>query len=163
MQQTQTTEQVAQEYRLLKYTYSDEEIKEMGESLSEDVIEFTKLELEKKEQNKIWNKELKERMSEIKRMSIIIDQGWVEAEVKCKVEYNNPVYGRKRITRMDTQEAWFEDMDESEFDLFTQDQQGGDTYPVKAEDYLPFQDVDEDEEGFDNDKNELPAWLREEE
>ena len=145
--------------RMLRYEFSDDEIKEMGEDLSDQVMNFSRLDLEKKEQNKIWNKQLKEMMAEIKRTSKIIDDGWIEADTRCKVEFNTPRYGKKRITRTDTQESWIEDMEESEFNLFNQENS---SYTPDEQDYLPFAEVS-DEEGFDNDENELPSWLTEEE
>lgn len=145
--------------RMLRYEFSDDEIKEMGEDLSDQVMNFSRLDLEKKEQNKIWNKQLKEMMAEIKRSSKIIDDGWIEADTRCKVEFNNPRYGKKRITRTDTKESWIEDMEESEFNLFNQENS---SYTPDEKDYLPFAEVS-DVEGFENDENELPSWLREEE
>lgn len=147
--------------RVLRYEFSDDEIKEMGEDLSDQVMNFSRLDLKKKEQNKIWNKELKEMMAEIKRTSKIIDDGWIEADTQCKVEYNNPKYGKKRITRTDTQESWIEDMEDGEFNLFNQ-QLG--TFDSEGDDYLPFAEVsgEDGDEGFDNNENELPSWLREE-
>lgn len=148
--------------RVLRYQFSDDEIKEMGEDLSDQVMNFSRLDLEKKEQNKIWNKELKEMMTEIKRTSKIIDDGWIETDTRCKVEFNNPRYGKKKITRTDTQESWIEDMEESEFNLFNQENS---SYTPDEQDYLPFSEVSDEEghEGLDNDENELPSWLREEE
>ena len=145
--------------RLLRYEFTDDEIKEMGEDLSDQVMNFSRLDLEKKEQNKIWNKQLKEMMAEIKRTSKIIDDGWIEADTRCKVEFNNPRYGKKRITRTDTQESWIEDMEESEFNLFNQENS---SYTPDEQDYLPFAEVS-DQGGFDDDENELPSWLTEEE
>lgn len=145
--------------RMLRYDFTDDEIKEMGEDLSDQVMEFSRLDLEKKEQNKIWNKQLKEMMAEIKRTSKIIDDGWIEADTSCKVEFNTPRYGKKRIIRTDTQESWIEDMEEDEFNLFNQENS---SYTPDEKDYLPFAEVS-DEEGFDNNENELPSWLREEE
>lgn len=145
-------------HRELVYQFTDEEIKQMGEDLSDQVIEFSKLDIEKKEYNKLWNKKLKEMMNEIKRSSKIIDEGYVIRTVPCEIKFNEPRSGKKTVTRQDTGESWVEEMDYEDHNLFNQAEEEED-----EEDVLPFYEVGDEEEEFNDDENEIPSWLTEEE
>lgn len=84
------------------------------------VIEFTKKELEKKEVAKSYNDVLSNMMAMIKKRSYLIDRGEEERDISCRIDWNHPVAGKKRVVRQDSYESWVEDMKPDEMNLFTQ-------------------------------------------
>lgn len=122
----QQTQEKITEVRELIYQFSDSELQQMGDELSKLVLDHVKVELEKKEVTKSYSDQLKAKMKLIKQLSYKIDNGAEVRDVSCQVFYNDPVYGRKKIVRMDTGDYWDEPMDDGEFDLFTQADYGDD-------------------------------------
>lgn len=130
--QTATQEKVV-EIRDLEYNFTDTEIQQMGKDLSERVIDHVRLEIEKKEVTKSYSDQLKGKMKVIKQLSHKLNNGSEVRDVSCQVKYNDPVYGKKTLIRMDTLEEWVEEMDVEEFNLFNQNLPVGD-----SEIYMPW-------------------------
>ena len=137
MNQTQTQEKII-EIRDLEYRFTDSELQEMGRELSEKVIDHVKVELEKKEITKVFNDQIKAKMKLIKQLSYKIDSGYEVRDVSCEVYHNMPVYGKKTIMRMDTQETWIEDMTDDEFNLFNQD--GAKIFSIKPQSTISWEE-----------------------
>ena len=116
----QTAQEIHTETRPLICKLTDQEIQELGQELSEMVIEFTKKELEKKEVAKSYNDVLSNMMAMIKKRSYLIDRGEEERDISCRIDWNHPVAGKKRVVRQDSYESWVEDMKPDEMNLFTQ-------------------------------------------
>ena len=116
----QTAQEIHTETRPLICKLTDQEIQELGQELSEMVIEFTKKELEKKEVAKSYNDVLSNMMAMIKKRSYLIDRGEEERDISCRIDWNHPVAGKKRVVRQDSYESWVEDMTPDEMNLFTQ-------------------------------------------
>lgn len=103
------------ETRELSYRFSELELKELGEQLSEQLSDYFAKEAEKKQVTKHYNSVLKNMMEEVKETTEKLNTGMETREVSCLVEHHSPVYGRMKITRMDTGDYWDEPMD---LDLF---------------------------------------------
>lgn len=114
------TENVIKETRKLRYQFEDHEIEQLGKDLSEMVQSHSELELEKKMVMKSFNEALKAKMKFIHETATKVNNGYEDRDVDCEVEMNNPVYGRKKITRLDTGDYWDEPMCDDEYDLFNQ-------------------------------------------
>lgn len=114
------TENVIKETRKLRYQFEDHEIEQLGKDLSEMVQSHSELEFEKKSVMKSFNEALKAKMKFIHETARKVNDGYEYRDVACEVEMNNPVYGRKKITRLDTGAYWDEQMEDDEYDLFNQ-------------------------------------------
>lgn len=113
-------EQIIKETRTLRYKFEDHEIEQMGKDLSEMVQYHSEVELEKKSVMKTFNEMLKAKMKIIHETAKKINDGHEDREVSCQIEFNTPVYGRKKIIRLDTGDYWDEPMEDDEFNLFNQ-------------------------------------------
>ena len=102
------------ESRLLPYELTDEEINALGREISEIVQEKTKLEIEKKEVTSSYSSKIKGLESKIKGRAKKVIEGKEDRQIECTVIYNEPKYGTKTVTRLDTFDTWEEPMNEDE-------------------------------------------------
>lgn len=111
--QTEQTIRVI-EGRQLVWWFTEDELRELGEDLAAKTLEYGHTEIKKKARMKAYSEDLKKLLADIRYTSKLIDQKFETRLVDCRVEYNEPVYGVKRITRQDTGESWDEDMTDEE-------------------------------------------------
>lgn len=98
MARKETTEE------LLRYTFSPEEKQILSDKLALACQEKYTAEEEKKSAMAGFNKRINEEAANMNHLSRLVNNGWEMRGIACRVEYNCPVAGTKRITRTDTGE-----------------------------------------------------------
>ena len=100
--------------RALTHKFSDEEIKEMTESLTSQMMDVVVLQLEKKEATAEFKRKIDRLQEQNNRLAVWLHDGEKEQPVACEVTFNKPKAGFKTIIRMDTYEKWEEPMEQDE-------------------------------------------------
>lgn len=95
---------------MLNHEFSEDEIREMTENLTDQMIDVVKLEIEKKEATADFKRKLDQLKKQNNQLAMWLNKGEKEQEVAVEIYHNWPVTGRKTIIRMDTFEDWTEDM-----------------------------------------------------
>jgi hypothetical protein len=82
----------------------EDELRDRGRMLSSTLIEYDTVEADKKEATKGFSEQLKGLRGTMRRLSVCIRTKTETRPVQCIVDFNSPVNGTKRITRIDTGE-----------------------------------------------------------
>lgn len=99
-----------QETRSLHVQFDDEDLEKMRDSLARQTMEISALQEEKKEISASINRQIKTLHDRNETLAQdIISQG-KDMPVAVEVTFNKPEMGKKTIVRMDTMDAWVEDM-----------------------------------------------------
>ena len=83
---------------------TEAELEEESRKLTELLVEKSDLEVAKSSSNKHYTDRIKAMEVKIENQIPIVRDREIEREVECRVDYNTPEAGRKRITRLDTNE-----------------------------------------------------------
>jgi hypothetical protein len=98
MARKETTEE------LLRYTFSPEEKQILSDKLALACQEKYTAEDEKKSAMAGFKKRIDEEIANMAHYSRLVNNGWEMRATECRIEYNSPVAGTKRIIRSDTGE-----------------------------------------------------------
>lgn len=109
---TKTTKkpQPKKETRSLDHIFSEEEIKTMTDSLTEQMLKVVELQQEKKDNAAGYKRAIDSLMEQNNNLATWLHAGKREQSTAVEVLYNYPKDGIKTITRMDTYEQWEEEM-----------------------------------------------------
>lgn len=91
--------------KMLRYTFSREELLEIGKKLAEANFRKVQIDSDQKRVVSDFKVQAAKADSEIGSLSQNISSGYDLRMVKCVVEYNNPTVGQKTIRRLDTFEV----------------------------------------------------------
>ena len=100
--------------RLLTHKFSDDEIKEMTDSLASQMMDVVKLQIEKKEEAAEYKRKIDRLMEQNNKLAVWLHDGEMEMPIACEVTMNHPKAGMKTVQRMDTYEKWEEHMEQDE-------------------------------------------------
>lgn len=106
--------------RTLKYEFTDLEMLELGRDLSIKSQELRNLEDQKKSVVSEFSSRMTIAKEQIGQLSDKVASGYEMRDVYCTVVYHVPETGKKIFTRTDTGEEWFEPMNDTDHNLFTQ-------------------------------------------
>ena len=106
--------------RSLKYEFKAEEIHELATELANKNQELRQLEENKKAVTADFGSRMTVCKEQIGLLSDRVASGYEMRDVSCVVDYHIPTPNKKTITRTDTNESWEEQMNETDFNLFTQ-------------------------------------------
>jgi len=98
----------------LKYTFTDEEIKDLSYELAKDTRELRSLNESKKEVMADFTGKIRAKEGSTDRVSEHIANGYEYRMVQCEVVFDSPLDDEKTITRIDTGETWTEPMEDHE-------------------------------------------------
>jgi hypothetical protein len=98
MARKETTEE------LLRYTFSAEEKQILSDKLALACQQKYTAEEEKKSAMAGFKKRIDEEGANMAHFSRLVNNGWEMRPTECRIEYNSPVAGTKRIIRVDTGE-----------------------------------------------------------
>ena len=91
--------------KMLRYTFSREELLEIGKKLAEANGRKVQIDCDQKRVVSDFKAQAAKADSEIGSLSQNISSGYDLRMVKCSVDYNSPCLGKKTITRLDTFET----------------------------------------------------------
>lgn len=89
---------------LLRYTFTAEEKQVLSDKLALACQEKYTAEEEKKSAMAGFKKRIDEEAANMNHFSRLVNNGWEMRPIECRIEYNTPVHGTKRIIRIDTGE-----------------------------------------------------------
>ena len=91
--------------KMLRYTFSREELLEIGKKLAEANGRKVQIDSDQKRVVSDFKAQAAKADSEIGSLSQNISSGYDLRMVKCVIEYNSPIVGQKTIRRLDTFEV----------------------------------------------------------
>lgn len=89
---------------LLRYTFTPEEKQVLSDKLALACQEKYTAEEEKKSAMAGFKKRIDEEAANMNHFSRLVNNGWEMRPTECRIDYNTPVHGTKRIIRIDTGE-----------------------------------------------------------
>jgi hypothetical protein len=99
----------------LKYTFSDDELKEKAAQLAMECKEEREIEDEKKQAMSLFKSKLDSHAANIAKLASYINNGYEYRYIECEIMFDFPLAGRKTFFRKDTGKiAKEEDMTETE-------------------------------------------------
>ncbi len=139
----QPTQHVVKEKRTLQYTFTDQEIHDLSQALASKTKESISVKEEKGKIVAEYGAKLKDIEVSKNKLAEQITNGFELREVDVEILYHTPGEGQKTTKRLDTGEEIVENMEQHEFNLFTQ-YNGGDTPEITQEN--PVNEADQQEE-----------------
>lgn len=106
--------------RSLRYTFTEDEAKELARELANKNQEQRQLEEQKKSVVAEYGSRMTVVKENISMLSDKVASGYEMRDIQCQVEYHTPERNKKTVTRSDSGEEWVEPMLESDFNLFNQ-------------------------------------------
>ncbi len=91
-------------YEAIKFTYSDDEIRELGRQLAQETQGVYDLEKKKKELDAELGAAIKAASGRVESLTVKMNNGYEMREVEVLVMLDDPRPGVKRILRLDTNE-----------------------------------------------------------
>jgi len=96
-------------YEPLKYVFSKDEIRDLGEALAREAQAQMDLHAQKKSSASGYAAQIAENEKRMAELAKKINNGYELREVECMVMMETPRPGMKRIIRIDTNEAIFDE------------------------------------------------------
>lgn len=106
--------------RSLRYTFTEDEAKELARELANKNQEQRQLEEQKKSVVAEYGSRMTVVKENISMLSDKVASGYEMRDIQCQVEYHTPERNKKTVTRSDNGEVWVEPMVEADFNLFNQ-------------------------------------------